>query len=403
MNAPKLRFKEFDGEWKEKKLTELYQIKNGLNKEKEAFGSGTPIVNYMDVNKNTSLLLNDIKGKVQLTSSEKERFSVKSNDLFFTRTSETSDEIGLTCTYIGEDTDLAFSGFILKATPINPSINSLFYSYYLRSGNSRKEIIKHSSITTRALTSGTLLSQMSVAYPMKAEQKKIADFFALIDKRVQKQQEKVELLRVQKKGLMQKIFSQEIRFKDEDGGEFPKWNSFLFGNVVSNKSDKVNPEDGSDLNMCIELANIESGSGRIVKDTNYIDQTSMKNKFSKGSVLFGKLRPYLKKFWFSNSEGMCSTEIWVLSPSVFNLKKKYLYYFIQTEYFMEFANKSSGSKMPRADWNIISNMKFKIPTIKEQQKISDFFSILDSKIENENNKIESLKKQKKGFMQQMFV
>ena len=85
---------------------ELYEFKDGLNKEKEAFGSGTPILNYMDVNKNTFIDIHDIKGKVNLTDFEIERFLVKNNDLFFTRTSETSAEIGQTCSYIGENTSL---------------------------------------------------------------------------------------------------------------------------------------------------------------------------------------------------------------------------------------------------------------------------------------------------------
>ncbi|MEK3981635.1 restriction endonuclease subunit S [Psychrobacillus sp. FSL K6-2836] len=294
-------------------------------------------------------------------------------------------------------------GNLIWINNISEDINNNFLYHSLDSGVVKKKVMDLASGSNQKALTIVGLSKLELNVPLLAEQAKIANFFDRLNKKIQKQQEKVELLKLQKKGLMQKIFSQELRFKDENGGDFGEWESFLFGNVVSNKSPKVNPEDGSDLNMCIELENIESGSGRIIKDTNYVDQTSMKNKFSRESVLFGKLRPYLKKYWFSDSEGMCSTEIWVLSPCVSNLEKKFLYYFIQTEYFMVYANKSSGSKMPRVDWNIISNMEFMIPTIKEQQKISGFFSTLDNKIDYENSKIESLKNQKKGFMQQMFI
>ena len=92
MVVPKLRFKEFNDEWKTYNLKQVVEIRNGLNKEKESFGSGTPIINYMDVNKNEILTSDKIKGLVKLSEKEIDNFRVKKGDIFFTRTSETSED-----------------------------------------------------------------------------------------------------------------------------------------------------------------------------------------------------------------------------------------------------------------------------------------------------------------------
>ena len=399
MIVPKIRFNGYKEEIVEYAIEDIFgEVRNGF------VGTATPFyvengIPYLQSNNVKNNKIN--KTKMVFISEDfhnKNKKSIlKQNDIVMVQSGHAGE-----CAVIGKEFENSNCHAMIVMTP-NKYTNAQYCSYYISSPLGQKKLFKLITGSTIRHILASEIKKYTINKPGKEEQQKVATFFTLLDQKIEKQQEKIEKLEELKKGMIQKIFSQEIRFKDEVGGEFRDWESFLFSNVVSNKSDKVNPEDGSDLNMCIELENIESGSGRIIKDTNYVNQTSMKNKFSRQSVLFGKLRPYLKKFWFSDSEGMCSTEIWVLSPRVSNLKKKFLYYFIQTEYFMEYANKSSGSKMPRADWNIISNIEFMIPTIKEQQKISDFLTTLDYKIENEKYKIESLKNQKKGFMQQMFV
>lgn len=163
---------------------ELFEIKNGLNKSKEFFGHGDKILNYMDVNENVLNNEKTIKGSVEISEEEYERYNVKYNDLFFTRTSETSEEIGLTSTYMGNPIKCVFSGFILRARPLLKHINSLYFAYYLRSPKMRNEIIKLSSITTRALISGKNLTKLKVNLPSLKEQNYISTFLLLIDKKI---------------------------------------------------------------------------------------------------------------------------------------------------------------------------------------------------------------------------
>ncbi|WP_211265121.1 restriction endonuclease subunit S, partial [Methanobrevibacter curvatus] len=195
----KLRFPEFSDEWEEKKLGDLFEIKNGLNKSKDFFGHGIKILNYMDVNKNIFNNENSIKGLVDVNNDEISRYNVKPNDLFFTRTSETSDEIGLSSAYIGKHINCVFSGFILRARGKIKDINALFYAYYFRNPKNRQKIIKHSSITTRALISGSNLSLMKINFTSMNEQFKIADFLTTLDRKVNLLEKKLDIFKDFKK------------------------------------------------------------------------------------------------------------------------------------------------------------------------------------------------------------
>ncbi|MEW8957438.1 MAG: hypothetical protein AB2369_12995, partial [Clostridium sp.] len=96
-------------EWQVKTIGELFEFKNGLNKEKEFFGKGTKIINYVDVFKNRALDNNIIQGLVEVSEKEKQLFNTKKGDVFFTRTSETVDEIGMTSVLLENINDLVYS------------------------------------------------------------------------------------------------------------------------------------------------------------------------------------------------------------------------------------------------------------------------------------------------------
>lgn len=190
----------------------------------------------------------------------------------------------------------------------------------------------------------------------------------------------------------------ELRFPEFND----EWYINIFGDVVTNKSSKYTPKKNETL-VDIELDSIESNTGRLINKYTSNDFSSQKNIFKQNQVLYSKLRPYLNKYYFPNFDGVCSSEFWVLDSKYSSkLTNEFLYYFIQTNKFKEVTNKSSGSKMPRADWNLVENIRLNITSLKEQQKIGTFFSKLDRQIELEEQKLEKLEAQKKGYMQQIF-
>ena len=123
---------------------------------KEFFGYGTPIVNFTDVFNNRGLTSDILKGRVSLSKKEISSFEVKKGDIFFTRTSETLEEIGYPSVMLDESNDTVFSGFVLRGRAINEDpLSDLFKKYVFFTNDFRKEMIRKSSMTTRALTSGT--------------------------------------------------------------------------------------------------------------------------------------------------------------------------------------------------------------------------------------------------------
>lgn len=156
-----------------KLIGDLFVFKNGLNKEKQYFGQGNPIVNYTDVYHNKRIYKENICGRVTLSVSEIERFKVLRGDVFFTRTSETPEEVGYTSVLLDNIENCTFSGFLLRARPITNLLLPEYCAYCFGSYKVRQAIVKYSTFTTRALTNGPSLSKISIPVPPIQEQQRI--------------------------------------------------------------------------------------------------------------------------------------------------------------------------------------------------------------------------------------
>ncbi len=175
-----------------------------------------------------------------------------------------------------------------------------------------------------------------------------------------------------------------------------------FGELVNLGKDKFNPMTNANM-PCIELEHIDSGTGTINGSVDSSEQKSLKNVFHKGDILFSKLRPYLRKYWFADFDGVCSSEIWVLKPKEIVLPQ-YLFYLIQTEEFIRISNVSSGSKMPRADWDFINHYPLTIiHSLPEQHRIVSVLFLWDTAIAKQTALIEKLTLRKRGLMQQLLT
>ena len=168
-------------EWDAIFLSELFDFKNGLNKEKKFFGHGTPIINYMDVFCKSFINIDDIAGRVSVNSSELIAYGVQKGDVFFTRTSETVEEIGIASVMLDEPQNTVFSGFVLRARSKNMRLDDKFKAYCFAPAYFRKQIISQASYTTRALTNGRCLSETVLICPPLSEQITIVKALSDID------------------------------------------------------------------------------------------------------------------------------------------------------------------------------------------------------------------------------
>ncbi len=185
----------------------------------------------------------------------------------------------------------------------------------------------------------------------------------------------------------------EVRFK----GFTDDWEQRKFDNVVKRINDK---DDNPELPH-IEFENIISGNGTLNKNIKNLNSKKIGTKFQKEDILFGKLRPYLKNWYFAKENGIAVGDFWVLRAKKISV---FVYYLIQTEKFYSIANLSSGSKMPRSDWNLVSNSRFNFPenTI-ESIKIGNLILQFDKLITLQQRKLEQLKRLKKAMLQQLFA
>lgn len=199
-------------DWEIKTLGDLFTFKNGLNKGKEYFGHGIPIVNYMDVYKNRGIHISDLKGRVSLNNNEINTYIVHRGDVFFTRTSETIEEVGISAVMLDEPQDTVFSGFVLRAHPkIDDILIEEFKKYCFSSRVIRKMIVSKSSYTTRALTNGRSLSLVSIPIPSLPEQTAIAEILSDMDDEIAELEQKRDKVEKIKEGMMQELLTGRIR------------------------------------------------------------------------------------------------------------------------------------------------------------------------------------------------
>ena len=201
----------FHEEWDQVSLGELFAFKNGLNKAKEFFGFGTPIVNYMDVFENSGILCSTLQGRVSLTNPEIKNFDVRRGDVLFTRTSETPDEIGMASVILDDPDQTVFSGFVLRGRPRNEMLCDAFKAYCFRSSFVRRQIVSKASYTTRALTNGRILSAVTLPVPSVPEQTAIAGVLSDMDAELSALEQRRDKTRALKQGMMQELLTGRTR------------------------------------------------------------------------------------------------------------------------------------------------------------------------------------------------
>ena len=235
----------------------------------------------------------------------------------------------------------------------------------------------------------------TVVFPSIGEQQKLVDFFAKLDRRIEAQRKIVDTLKKYKRGLLTYAFEEMTLSDDADS------TTYLFSEIAQRRKEKYNPDCTVEY-PCIELEHIEQGTGRLLGSVSSKTQSSIKTVAKNGDVLFGKLRPYLRKFAFAEQDIVCSSEIWAFVPSKYVIPK-YLFYLVQTEHFLRVANISSGTKMPRAEWANIEKEPFDIPYIPNQEKVVSILEAVDKKISVSGDSLRMLLNFRDGLLQQLFI
>jgi len=275
-------------------------------------------------------------------------------------------------------------------------INNGYFAALFKSANLINEFRKNS----QGMTSDTWnlkypqIETIKVQIPSVSEQDKVSEMFSVLDERIAAQSRLVESLKKYKRGLLSAVFSQNVSM-------FSTADFYAFSELAVRRSEKYDPKCNAHA-VCIELEHIEQETGRIIGSTCADYQNSIKTVCKPGDVMFGKLRPYLRKYAFVQKECVCSSEIWSLIPTDIVIPK-YLFYLIQSEAFMKVANVSSGTKMPRAEWSTIAKSGYLIPSKDDQQATVDILETTDRIIVSHVASYDRLIEYKKGLLQRLFI
>lgn len=405
--AMKLGYKQTDVgnipiEWNAPVLGGLFDFKNGLNKGKEYFGHGTPIVNYMDVYRNCGLYAHDLLGRVDVSKQELKAFEVRKGDVFFTRTSETVEEVGIASVMLNESPDTVFSGFVLRARPKNDNLDDQFKKYCFSPFDVRKQITSKSTYTTRALTNGRLLSAVAIACPPKPEQRAIAEALSDVDALV----DTLEKLIVKKQDLKQAAMQQLLTGKQRLPGLSGKWEVKRLGEVATIATGNTPPTRNA-ANYGDEfpfVGPVDLGEGKFVLDTEKKLSKAgfaISRRFPKGSVLFTCIGSTIGKSGIAPVELTSNQQINAIFPSP-SFSNEYLYYSLCL-LAPKIRALAGEQAVPIVNKSQFSDTEVSLPSLPEQNAIAAVLSDMDAEIDALEVRRDKTRALKQGMMQELLT
>ncbi|WP_436867079.1 restriction endonuclease subunit S [Staphylococcus saprophyticus] len=381
-NVPEWRFAGFENTWETKKLHQIVDVKDGTHESPKPTDDGYLLVTSKNL-KNSTL---DFSESYSISKEDYEdinkRSKVEIGDILF----------GMIGT-IGNPILLEKDGFAIKNVALLKTSSLQEREYilnFLKSNSITKQFYKLNVGGTQKFISLRSIRDLKIDIPSSEEAIKIGGFFNKLDRQIELEEQKLEKLEEQKKGYMQQIFSQQLRFKDENGDEYPEWEKQKLYDVVKYLSSKRSSNHYSE-NIIHGEYPVYDAVQEISKDVNFDIKESyisiLKDGAGAGRL---NLRP--------GKSSVIGTMGYLLPQ---NIDINFLFYYLKTMNFTKFI---IGSTIPHLYFKDYSKEKIFVPKdIDEQNKIGSFFLKLDYIIDNKNKKIEMLKERKKGFLQKMFV
>lgn len=422
-NVPEIRFPEFSGEWEEKMLGDVLTILDGdrgnnypSQSDFLEFGH-TLFLNASNVTKNGF----SFTQKQYIT--EKKSISLGNGKLV-------KDDVVLTTR--GSIGNIAWydeeiyreipyarinSGMLILRS--NNKDMASFVSQFLKSIKGKRQIDRISFGSAQPQLTKKDIKLYRITFPQIKEQRKIGTFFSKLDRQIELEEEKLELLQQQKKGYMQKIFSQEIRFKDENVNEYPEWENYKLKDLTSYSSNGVDKKinKNNDIAYMVNYMDVfkkrklNNKNREVLMTVTATEVQKEKNNLKKGDILFTPSSETREDIAKSTVvfEDLANTvysyhliRLRPLNNNIFSLN--YSNYLSEQNFInKQFRRLAQGAQRYTLTREFFENITLSLPVLEEQQKIGDFFIKIDNFIENQSDKVELLKERKKGFLQKMFV
>lgn len=403
-NVPQLRFPEFTAEWEEKTLGELGTFRKGkLVSSNNVTDSGVPAMMYGDIYVKYNIDFDSVDYRVSEEMAEN-CVKIHKGDLLFTCSGETDIDIAKCVCYTGSD-EVCIGGDILALTPEKD--DSLFVAQHQNTYKTAVQKARVSQGHSVVHIYEQQLSALPIHLPCKEEQEKISQFLSKYDKLIRNQEEKISALKERKQGLLKKIFTQQVRFKDQDGNDYPAWEEKKLGDVCDIVGGGTPATDNNEYwegNIQwftpteIGHSKYASKSERTITELG-LNKSSAK-LLPKGAILL-TTRATLGEMSIAENECCTNQGFQSLIVKDGNITE-YVYYLqhIIKAFCLKYA---SGSTFLEISKNQLAKCKIPYMCIEEQKKIASFFSSFDKKIEIEQEILNNMQEFKKGLLQKMFI
>ena len=392
MLVPKLRFKREDGTeypiWQKKSLNKCATFHSGLTyspNDVTDSDNGVLVIRSTNI-QNGSLVYND---NVFVNVVLSDKLKLRLNDTVMCVRNGSKTLVGKNALVKYEDLDKTWGAFMIVLRSIEPNC---FIHHYLNSLYFKRQMDINAGTSTINQITSAMLNECILFVPTDIEeQQKIADFLSAVDEVIAQSEAEVQNLEQQKKAAMQKIFSQEVRFKREDGTEYPEWEEDIISNICTIKTGNSNSQD-----------QVENGeypfyirSEIPVKSNRYLFDCEAVLTIGDGNI--GKV------FHYVNGKFDLHQRVYMMNEFQENVFVKYFYYFFSAFFYKRAMKLNAKGTVNSVRREMIADMIIQIPCLKEQQKIADFLSAYDEAISYAKQELDKWKELKKGLLQQMFV
>lgn len=401
MSTPELRFKNAQGhyflDWSERTLGQVCKINQGLQIPiAERFSeSGTNRYFYI-----TNEFLRKDSDKRYFIENPPASVLCNKDDILMTRTGNTGKVV--------TDVSGAFHNNFFKIKYERDLLNKTFLCEFLSLDKTQSLILKLAGTSTIPDLNHGDFYRIKIHLPELEEQNKIAKLLTAVVEKITLLTQKYELLAQYKKGVMQQLFSQELRFKDDDGRDFPEWEDKVLGDITemnSGGTPKSTIPDFYDGGIpWVSIADMTK-QGKYVKTTERtISELGLKSSSARlypvNTVLYA-MYASIGECSIASLEVCSSQAILGIRPSKI-LRYDFLYQYLVS---LKEVIKLQGQQGTQSNLNqgMVKDFKIELPTLKEQAKIAKFLTVIDDKLSHTQNQLTAAKQYKQGLLQQMFV
>lgn len=417
LEVPTLRFPEFSSCWKNARLADIVVggFSNGVFNDPAKVGSGYRLINVKDMYLSGTINSNNLE-RVAISENEFRKNVAKIGDIFFTRSSLVKEGIAYSNVLLEELDDITYDGHLIKMSVDQNIFDSFFLHNLLKTDSARRQLVARGKTGTMTTIGQDDLSSVKLTYPALPEQQKIADFLGAVDTRVGLLRRRRDALRAFKKGMMQRLFSQELRFTKPDGSPFPDWQEKRLGEIASEKFSNGVFNDPQLVGTGYRLINVKDmfeGNQIALHSLHLVaidEREFLKNRAKKGDIFFTRSSLVKEGIAYSNvlledaEDVTFDGHLIRLRPDQRVCIPRFLAAQLRHGSLRrQLVARGKTGTMTTIGQEDLSTVRVALPHPEEQQKIADTLTALDTKIDAVTAQIDAMLRFKKGLLQQMFV